>query len=293
LTTSMANLAGTPLAGHFGFEHANARKTRPLHAARHWLRALPQSVGLRRSSQSVFIDAKGVWSWAAGDALTPAARVDSMEEWFVRHPGTNLAIWTSAQLLRNLDCDATTSLIDDAAFDKHVRQQLLNRHGDSARQWPTATWRTRSGRGACALAGLDLPAVWRQAQQHDVRVQSIIPWWYHAYKTALQCVGSLRDAPNAAVCIVEAEQIAWIACSNGAMTSIQQRVLDTPTVAALAHEMDCLRSRSSRNVEPTVVLGQGIDDGANTQLLRGLVLGRLDGQQPPVWLRPDGQFERC
>ncbi len=291
--TSMANLAGTPLAGHFGFEQASARRARPLNAARQWLRGLPRSVGLRRLSQSVFIDASGVWSWAAGDALTPAARVDSMDEWFARHPGTNLAIWTSAQLLRNLDCDIATSLIDDAAFDKHVRQQLLMRHGDSARLWPTATWRTRSGRGACALSGLDLPAVWRQAQRHDVRVQSIIPWWYHAYKTALQCVSTLRDAPHAAVCVVEAEQIAWIACSNGAMTSIEQRVLGAPTVAALAHEIDALRSRSARAAEPTVVLGQGIEGGANTQQLRALVLGRLDGQQPPVWLRPDSHFERC
>ena len=293
MTISMANLAGVPLAGHFGFENISARRTRSLQAARHWLRELPRSVGLRRSAQSVFIDAKGVWSWPAGDALTPAARVDSMDEWFSRHPGTNLAIWTSAQLLHNLDCDATTALIDDATFDKHVRQQLLNRHGDCAAKWPTATWRTRSGRGACALVGLDLPAVWRQAQQHDVRVQSIIPWWYHAYKTALQCVSSLRESRNAAVCVVEAEQVAWIACSNGAMTSIQQRVLQAPTVAALAHEMDSLRCRSSRSAEPTVVLGQGIEDGANTQLLRGLVLGRLDGHQPPVWLRPDSHFERC
>ena len=73
----------------------------------------------------------------------------------------------------------------------------------------------------------------------------------------------------------------------------QQRVLQAPTVAALAHEMDSLRCRSSRSAEPTVVLGQGIEDGANTQLLRGLVLGRLDGHQPPVWLRPDSHFERC
>jgi hypothetical protein len=293
LTTSMVNLAGTPLAGHFGFEHASARKTRALHAARHWLRALPRSVGLRRPQQSVFIDAKGVWSWAAGDALTPATRVDNMDEWFARHPGTNLAIWTSAQLLHNLGCDAATARIDDAAFDRHARQQLLMRHGEDARQWPTAMWRTRSGRGVCALAGLDLPAVWRQAQRHDVRVQSIIPWWYHAYKTALQCVGSLRDAPSAAVCIVEADQVAWIACSNGAMTSIVQRVLEAPTVAALAHEVNILRSHSARPVEPIVLLGQGIEDGANMQQLPGLVLGRLDGQQPPVWLRPDGHFDRC
>ena len=32
--------------------------------------------------------------------------------------------------------------------------------------------------------------------------------------------------------------------------------------------------------------GQGLRDGTHTQALDALVLGRIDGTQPPEWLRP-------
>jgi hypothetical protein len=38
-----------------------------------------------------------------------------------------------------------------------------------------------------------------------------------------------------------------------------------------------------------VVLGQGLIDGACTRGLNALVLGRLDGEQPPLWLRPSAR----
>lgn len=293
MITAMLPLTNLPLAGYFGFEYTRAPKPRALRKLRNWMQELPRSVGLRRSAQAVFVDAQGVWSWAVGDSLTPAARLDSMGSWFARNPGSDVTVWTSAQLLQNFEAEAATAELADGDFESRVREQFVSRHGSHAQQWPTATWQTRAGRGASALAGMDLSVLWSEAEQHDVQVQAVTPWWYHAYKTALQCVSSLRSSGNAAVCIVEGDQIAWIACSHGAMTSIRQRQLAAPTIAALACEMRSIRNQSSRHSEPTVILGQGIKDGADTRLLIGLVLGRLDSLQPPVWLRPDTHFERC
>jgi hypothetical protein len=53
------------------------------------------------------------------------------------------------------------------------------------------------------------------------------------------------------------------------------------------------RMRIDRKPEavPTLVLGQGLVDGGDTRRIDALVLGRLDGDAPPQWLRPCTQAE--
>jgi hypothetical protein len=57
-------------------------------------------------------------------------------------------------------------------------------------------------------------------------------------------------------------------------------------VAALQQEINRIAAEGDVPLLPPVILGQGLVDGAKTRGLGGVVLGRLDGEQPPQWLRP-------
>lgn len=115
----------------------------------------------------------------------------------------------------------------------------------------------------------------------DVRTRSVAPWWQHAFLEAKRCVHALNRAARARVCVVEGIHTTWVASEHGELREVQRLTLPEPTVDALQWAI-----RRMRDCPVTVALGQGLADGHRTGDLRALVLGRLDGQQPPQWLRP-------
>ena len=283
-----------------------------------WKLPLRRALGLARPVHALLADAHGVWAWEPRDCHAGATRHASVSAWLARHPGCDLRLWVGGELARSLvlagaarhgesgnasgiDTHSDPAVvphghpaIDSAvALRDRARRELVQRHGAVAQHWALATWHTRIGLGVCALSGIDLPALTLQARHDQVRIRSVVPWWYHAFSQAARCVNALNHAPAATVCVVEGRQLAWISTTRGEIAEVQQTVLEDATVAALhtaltqrAQRTGERRATSAITTTPTIVLGQGLTDGAQTQELDALVLGRLDGVQPPQWLRP-------
>ena len=249
-------------------------------------RALGRSLGLARPVHALLVDAHGVWAWDPRDCHAPATRHASVTAWLARRPGCDMRLWVGGELARSVVRDGAG---DSRTLRAQARLDLVQRHGAVAQNWALATWHTSIGLGVCALSGIDLAALTEQARRHDVRVRSVVPWWSHALAQALCCANSVRHAAAATICVVEGRQVAWIAVAHGLLADVQQTTLADASVGALhaaltqrAQQTGLDHSRGA----PTVVLGQGLIDGAHTQALNALVLGRLDGAQPPQWLRP-------
>ena len=278
-----------------------------------WKLPLRRALGLARPVHALLADAHGVWAWEPRDCHAGATRHASVSAWLARHPGCDLRLWVGGELARSVvpgggarhgeadDASGIDKLGDPSpdtapALRARARRELVQRHGAVAQHWPLATWHTRIGLGVCALSGIDLPALTLQARHDQVRIRAVVPWWYHAFSQAARCVNALNHAPAATVCVVEGRQLAWISTTHGELAEVQQTVLENATVAALHAALTQRAQRAGERREitltpttPTIVLGQGLTDGAQTQelaALNALVLGRLDGAQPPQWLRP-------
>jgi hypothetical protein len=179
------------------------------------------------------------------------------------------------------------------AWSAHESHAPATRHA-GLREWIAAHPRSSlrlwvSGhlmRSAHATDDTMLGLLAQQARQHDVRVLSVAPWWLHAFQTATRCVGSLNDRERAAVCVVEGAHVAWVVIANGRLTEVRQHSLEAATVAALRQEVERMAAASGVPTSCVAVLGQGLVDGAVARGLPCAVLGRLDGDQPPQWLRP-------
>jgi hypothetical protein len=253
---------------------------------------------LRRvtARHAVLVDANGLWAWNPHDAHAGATRHASLPCWVEKNPNSEMQVLVSAPLVRSV-CQLTGNPLEsDAAARERARRALIEVHGHIASSWPLAVWASSMARGVCALAGIDLTALRRHALRHDVEVQSIAPWWHHAFEEAKRCVSALNQAKQSYVCVVEGVQIAWISCSGGELAEIRQLRLTTPTVDALRLKIaelcaDCPVTFGPADRIPTVVLGQGLTDGARTRSLDAVVLGRLDGDQPPQWLRPSARAD--
>jgi hypothetical protein len=240
---------------------------------------------------SLLADAQGVWAWAPHDRHAAAMRHRSMTDWMRANPDSDVRLWVSGELVRSLRCDAPASHANDANLRAHAWLELIERHGECAANWPVATWRNGTTVGACALDGIDIEALHRLALRHRVRVRSVVPWWYHAFQEARRCVNALTHLMRAQVCVVEGRQMAWIDTSAGLLVEVRQVTLDSAHVASLGEAMRSMATGGSHPTTPLVVLGQGLEDGARTHGLEALVLGRLDGQQPPQWLRPSFEHD--
>lgn len=252
-----------------------------------WPSSLRHGLRLRSPMHALLADATGVWAWAPGDAHAAATRHASAQDWFAAHPGRDVRLWVAAQLTCSPDRHRDSAQHDDEALRLSARQNLIERHGHVAAAWALATWKTDAARGVCALAGIDLGALNREAGRHGVRVQSVVPWWYHAFLAAKRCVNALNHAEHGQVCVVEGAQVAWVRTVWGLLADVQQRPLESASIGALNA---ALTDAAAQAPGPTpVVLGQGLTDGACTRGLNALVLGRLDGDQPPLWLRPSSR----
>lgn len=254
---------------------------------RAWARAPHRSQSHRGLAHAVLADATGVWAWAPADRYAAATRHADVRDWMRAHPRTDMRLWISGDLMHGLDDPATPAPRDDAQLRSQARQAFVARHGRAAATWPLVTWRNDNAvPGVLALAGLDLEAVCHQGLQYGVHVTSVVPWWHHAFVEARRCVPRLDSATTAQVCVVEGLQAVWIVAETGVVSRIRRITLREASVDALRDAIGLLSAGAASEGVLTVVLGQGLVDGGSTQALDALVLGRLDGHQPPQWLRP-------
>ncbi len=285
----------TPLlsaAGDIRFDvivaEAIQRQIKPF---RGWSRQLRHGLGLRGPAHALLADADGVWAWTPANRYAAATRHGGVREWMRAHAGADVRLWVSSELTQGIDDIAALPALHDAGLRSHARQAFVDRHGDAAAAWPLATWHNDVARGVVALAGIDLDALRRHGAQNDVRIRSVEPWWHHAVLESKRCVPVLARAGNAHVCVVEGRVAAWIALSKGVMSHVRHCVLEDASVGSLRALMARMKADQAGDDAPTVVLGQGLADGGDTRQLDALVLGRLDGAQPPQWLRPCTQSE--
>ena len=251
-----------------------------------WALSLRRSLGLRVPMHAVLADSNGAWAWNPRNAHSAATRYASVQDWINRHPGCDLRLWVSGQLVRSLASEHAAGKQDAEALRSIAKREFVARHGDAAARWPLATWRNEAALGVCALVGVDLPALNEHAAKHAVRMQSVVPWWYHAFQEARRCVSALGQVQTAYVCVVEGQQIAWISAARGLLVEVEQTLLASAHIDALQAELTrWVFARPASALKP-VVLGQGLHNGSHTGPLDALVLGRLDGDQPPQWLRP-------
>ena len=251
-----------------------------------WTLSIRRSLGLRAPVHAVLADSNGAWAWNPRNAHSAATRYASVQDWIKRHPGCDLRLWVSGELVQSLACEHAAGKQDDEALRSIAKREFIAHHGDAAARWPLATWRNKAALGVCALAGVDLPALSEHAAKHAVRMQSVVPWWYHAFQEARRCVSALGQVEVAHVCVVEGQQIAWISTARGLLVEVQQTSLASAHVDALRAELTRWASATPASALKPVVLGQGLQNGSRTGDLDALVLGRLDGDQPPQWLRP-------
>lgn len=248
---------------------------------------------MRRPTHLLLANSDGAWAWNPQDSLASAAHHDSVHNWVRTHPGCDLRLWVSGQLVRSLSPLRSQPTASDEALRVDARRELVGSHGARADEWALATWANHVASGVSALSGIDLQALRGHAAQHGVRIQSVVPWWYHAFGEAKRCVGALNRRARAQVGVVEGSQVVWATTENGTLVEVQQQELENATVAALQLEIRRMRAANAAQDSTCVVLGQGLIDGARTTGLDALVLGRLDGDQPPQWLRPSTQLETC
>ena len=267
-----------------------------------WKLPLRRALGLTRPVHALLADAHGVWAWEPRDCHAPATRHASISAWMARHPGCDLRLWVSAELARSLvpasavahagpDLNVDQNAVNAPDLRVRARHELVRRYGAAAQSWALATWYTARGLGVCALSGIDLAALTRAAHAADVRIRAVVPWWYHAFSQATHCVSAIHQAPMAQVCVVEGQQVAWVSATYGVLADVQQTVLADACVDALRDALLGRTQQANTRCDTSVVLGQGLRDGAHTHTLDALVLGRLDGAQPPQWLRPSLQRE--
>jgi hypothetical protein len=265
-----------------------SRPTKPTAAALPWT---DRRAGQRPIEHAVVLDAQGIWAWNPRDPHAAAQRHESLARWVEKNPHSHLRVFVSGLLVHSVCHSDELSEVDEATARGQARQKLIESHGHVASNWPLAAWGNSVARGVCALAGINLKALTRHASRHEVTVKSVEPWWHHAFEESKRCVSALKSTRCGHVCVVEGQQIAWITSVNGVLAHVRQIRLATPTLSALCaamqeHSALTTLDQTSHDAVRPVVLGHGITDGARTRSLDAIVLGRLDGEQPPQWLRP-------
>ena len=216
---TLSTIGGTALsfAGGIHFElTAPHHEVTPAPARRRaWATPLRRGLGLRNLVHELLVDAHGVWAWAPGDSFSAASRHASVQRWIETNAGCDAHLWLASDLMRSAEGIDSSVHQSDTALRSNARRALVERHGETAATWPLATWKNKVTLGVLALAGIDLESLREQALLHGVRLQSVMPWWHHAFVEAKRCVNALNHVARAQVCVVEGQQIAWVVASHG------------------------------------------------------------------------------
>ena len=217
----------------------------------------------RGAAHTLFVHAGGV------SAFSPAARGDTTDvqahvsaaEWCAAHRGQAANVVVCGHLLFSLHVSAALPLGDAAALRTYVQQQFGHYHGAQAQAWPLAVWHEARQRVACALHGIDLPALRAQAEAHGVHLRCMVPAWAVALRSARQQVPSLASGRSAVV-LVEGTLVTWMLLDGGALAGLRERFLDTPTPASLTALLTELNAEFGAFDAPPVVLGYGLADAS-------------------------------
>jgi len=243
----------------------------------------------RAKVHALFADSQCVWAWDPCDPHANARQFRNVEDWITRHPGSAMRLWVSAELQHSVELAEAPADGNTSGLRAMARAELARQFGAPAMDWALAIWSDCSTPGACALSGIDMKALQSHALRHDVQMQAVAPWWNHALDEAKRCVHALNHAEHSQICVVEGRNVAWIDVRRGTLGAVPQRRIAEPNVDALRTQIGALQNAAVQ--PPTVVVGHGLCDGASPRGLSALVLGRLDGIQPPQWLRPSSVHE--
>ncbi len=230
----------------------------------------------RPAVHTLFVDAGGVRAWgpaAQADAAASGAHStwhSSAAEWCAAHPGQAARVVVSGHLLFSLHVSAALPLADAPALRAYAEQQFGHYHGTQAQAWPLAVWQDAHQRVACALHGIDLPALRAQAEAHGVHLRCMLPAWAVALQAARHEVPALAVG-RCVVVLVEGTLVTWMALHGGALVGLRERFLDTPTTACLSALLAELNADVNTGQadrfepcgpfdQPPVVLGYGLTD---------------------------------
>jgi hypothetical protein len=234
----------------------------------------------RPAVHTLFVDAGGARAWrpaAQADAAASGAHStwhSSAAEWCAAHPGQAADVVVSGHLLFSLHVSPALPLADAPALRAYALQQFGHYHGSQAQAWPLAVWPDARQRVACALHGIDLPALRAQAEAHGVHLRCMLPAWAVALQAARHQVPALAGGRRAVV-LVEGTLVTWMALDDGTLVALRERFLDTPSAASLCSLLAELNADVNADVsadhnegsapcgpfdQPPVVLGYGLTD---------------------------------
>lgn len=241
---------------------------------------------------TLYVQTGGVSAWGpvvqteAGASHAHSAWHISAAEWCAAHPGQAANLVVSGHLLFSLHVSTALPLADAAALRAYAQQQFRHYHGTPAQAWPLALWPDARQRVACALHGIDLPALRAQADAHGVHLRCMLPAWAVALQSARHQVPTLARG-RCAVVLVEGTLVTWMALHGGAVVGLRERFLDTPTTAALTAllaELNAEFGLLGLLEQQPVVLGYGLTDALATRIdaaaLPFQTLGSLAGTTP-------------
>ena len=132
MTLSLTLRPSVPICGDFHFVAAMPGAQSgpiPVRASK-WANPWRHEQPVRGPAHALLADGQGVWAWSPSDPHAEATRHASLHEWIATHPGCDMGLWVSGQLVHNLERDAVSAPLDDAAMRLNARRELVDRHGD-------------------------------------------------------------------------------------------------------------------------------------------------------------------
>ncbi len=260
-----------------------------LHAWRPDRLAQTLSAGLprwrgRAAVHDLFVHAQGVWQPAAAVDAVPAGQAfTNLADWIEQHAGEDCRLVFSAALTHSLVLrDADLPLFDDAALAAYVRQQFGLVHGAVAEHWPLAVWSDWPVQVACALHGLDWPALQLLARQQSVRLRLARPWWALAWRQAHRSAAWAAQ-PRRALLLLEGRLATWLVGDADGLQSLRLRRLAQPTLADAGGLLHALQQAEQLDAASTLVAGCGLQhDPVGSLTLPATVVGPLHRAWPDL-----------
>jgi hypothetical protein len=239
---------------------------------------------LRGECHTLFVQSDRVWSWGVGGSAA-AASYASVQDWCDSQPGARARLILSGQLTRQLSAAGIElPLNDPSVLASWARHQLSHYHGESAQAWPMAPWLDGRQRGVCALHAADLASWQAHARLRGVGLVSARPWWSVALRAVSAAHPDWGSSPDLGLAVVEGRQLTWVACSQGLVTEVRQRWMDSATHTALAAMVAELADTLPQG-SAIAVCGHGLAPTTEPSRLRALSVGSLDGVAPPIeWM---------
>jgi class 3 adenylate cyclase len=219
----------------------------------------------RLAHHVVHVRADGARSWRidashdGDDGPAAATDHDSFACWCAAHPGVDASLRVSGQLVHSLVVEPSLPLRGVEAVRRYARQQFTHYHGAQAADWPVTVWTDGVHSVACALHGLDLPALREAAGRHDVRLRGMTPVWSAGIVMLARARPAFAGPGRHGLLVVEGAAATWLVAEDGVVTSLRQRYADSAHGQAVAQLLQALVSESLPLAGPPAVLGWGVE----------------------------------